>query len=239
MSKPPPKGQWWKVFAAINILSITGADKAVLSCLVEHANAKTGRCFPAQSLVAVETGCDLRVVVRSVANLLKTIYVARSRRRQTSNMYEINFDALLEAFAEYKRRGAVFREDRTKTSDHLGKGHPTKTSDQEDKNVPSPPTKTSDKWEKGNGPILNVSSAEAAPPIGDAPPLSIEKVKNMGGYLTQFAKALKEDKISRAHYEAWLDWLTIYVMVAYEGMPSICELAKRLAGEIEYRIDEP
>jgi hypothetical protein len=62
MRKPPPKGEFWRAFAAVTILPISGTDKAVLGCLVDFANSETGACWPGQNTIARATRKDIRVV---------------------------------------------------------------------------------------------------------------------------------------------------------------------------------
>ena len=117
MSKPPSKGDFWRAFAAVTILPISGTDKAVLGCLVDFANSETGACWPGQNTIARATGKDIRAVKRSIQNLIKTPYLKRRQRyrastpdfmstqlHHTSNLYEIGWDALLQAFDAYKQR---------------------------------------------------------------------------------------------------------------------------------------
>jgi hypothetical protein len=106
---PPAKGHFWRTFAAVAILKISGSQKTVLGCLVDHANPKNGLCYPSEALIAAETGLPIRTVERAVADLLLTPYLSRKRRNQSSNIYSINFDALLEAWDDYKGRGAAYR----------------------------------------------------------------------------------------------------------------------------------
>jgi hypothetical protein len=113
MSKLPSKGEFWQAFAAATILPINGSQKTVLGCLLDHANPKSGSCYPSEALIAAETGCPTRTVQRAIADLLRTPYVSRQRRTQSSNSYSINFDALLNAWADYKARGAAYRASRT------------------------------------------------------------------------------------------------------------------------------
>ena len=109
MSKPPPKGDFWRAFAAVTILPINGSQKAVLGCLIDHANPKNGLCYPREALIAAETAIPIRTVERAVADLLRTPYLSRNRRPQSSNTYNINFDALLKDWDDYKARGAAYR----------------------------------------------------------------------------------------------------------------------------------
>ena len=95
LSKPPAKGKFWRAFAAVTILPINGSQKAVLGCLIDHANPKSGLCYPSEALIAAEIARPIRTVERAVADLLLTPYLSRKRRHQSSNVYSINFDALL------------------------------------------------------------------------------------------------------------------------------------------------
>jgi hypothetical protein len=87
---PPAKGHFWRTFAAVAILKISGSQKTVLGCLVDHANPKNGRCYPSEALIAAETGLPIRTVERAVADLLLTPYLSRKRRNQSSNIYSIS-----------------------------------------------------------------------------------------------------------------------------------------------------
>ncbi len=109
MSRPPSKGDFWRAFAAVTILPINGSQKAIFGCLIDHANPKTGLCYPSEALIAAETGHPIRTVERAVAGLLLTPYLSRKQRPQSSNDYAINFDVLLKAWDAYKGRGAAYR----------------------------------------------------------------------------------------------------------------------------------
>ena len=78
MSKLPPDVEFWKAFAAVNLLprSINGTMKAVLGCLIDHANPKSGRCVPSEGRIAAMIKRPLRTVERAVAELLRTPYLS-------------------------------------------------------------------------------------------------------------------------------------------------------------------
>jgi hypothetical protein len=115
MSMPPSKGKFWQALAAVNVLPVNSPQKAVLGCLVHHANPGNGLCYPSEALIAAEIKKPLRTVERAVSGLLTTPYVSRSRRPQSSNSYVINFEALLREFAAFKARGEEYRNAREAT----------------------------------------------------------------------------------------------------------------------------
>lgn len=108
MRKPPPGLEWWSVYLAIGVLPLNGSEKAVLTCLVDHANSKSGRCVPSEGRIAAMIKRPLRTVERAVTQLGRTPYLSVKPRPQSSNSYSINFDALLKAFDAYKAQGAAY-----------------------------------------------------------------------------------------------------------------------------------
>src|SRR5262249_25672899 len=114
MTRPVPEGDMWKVFFGVGVLRLSGTDKAVLTCLIEHANSETGLCYPSETTIAAEIGRDLRAVERSIANLIRTPYLTRQRRKQTSSIYTIKFAPILKAFDDYKARQKALSTSRQK-----------------------------------------------------------------------------------------------------------------------------
>jgi hypothetical protein len=98
-------GEFWKVCIAAGLAAcVNGAQKTVLSCLLHHADKKTGLCWPAQETIAKETKVPLRTVERAIADLLKTPYLSGENRSGTSKMYVVNFDALLQVWDGFQSR---------------------------------------------------------------------------------------------------------------------------------------
>ena len=73
MGKPPSKGNFWRAFAAVTILPINGSQKAVLGCLIDHANPNNGLCYPSEALIAAEIAHSIRTVERAIADLLRKL----------------------------------------------------------------------------------------------------------------------------------------------------------------------
>jgi hypothetical protein len=102
--RPPPAKQKWKMFLAAGLLPLlSGTDKAVLVCLIDHANPRTGRCDPSETTISAETETPLRTVERSIMRLREAGYLSRRRRMRSSNAYDINWPALSAIFEIYKR----------------------------------------------------------------------------------------------------------------------------------------
>jgi len=111
---PPPEKLKWQMYATAGLLdNINGADKAVLACLIGHANTKTGRCDPSQERIAAMTRLDTRAVRRSIANLVKAGLLGLLRRGRVgrggraTNAYQVNWQRLRQAFAQYEERGKL------------------------------------------------------------------------------------------------------------------------------------
>ena len=102
--RPPPAREKWKMFLAAGLLHMSGADKSVLVCLIDHANPRTGRCDPSEATIAAETNLPKRTVERSIGRLRMVGCLARQRRWRGSNTYQIDWAALSSVFHSYKRR---------------------------------------------------------------------------------------------------------------------------------------
>ena len=127
--KPVADGDMWRVYAGICALAkLSGTDKAALAILVDYADDK-GKAWPSEFTIADRLGIHVRRVGRSIAKLIRSPYVKRTRRMRTSNVYEIDFQAILSAWADCKS-------DRTETSDQ--------EAVRSDTNVRSDCTETSD-----------------------------------------------------------------------------------------------
>lgn len=108
--KPPPAKEKWKMYLAASLLPMSGADKAVLSVLIDHANTRTGRCDPSQARIALTTNMPERTVRRSIDRLLAAGFLARLRRGRerggrASNAYQVAWPKLAAVFESYKRAG--------------------------------------------------------------------------------------------------------------------------------------
>jgi hypothetical protein len=99
---PPPNSEKWWASVAILFCRLNGAEKAILGCLVDHANIANGRCDPSESCIAWETGYPLRTVKRAISTLLRSPYLSRTRRGTSSNAYHLKWGALLLAFDSYE-----------------------------------------------------------------------------------------------------------------------------------------
>lgn len=251
MSSPPPKGTFWRAFAAITVLPVNGTQKAVLGCLVDHANPKSGLCYPSEALIAAEIGRPLRAIERAVADLLKTRYVSRKRRTCSSNLYEINFDAILNEWDAYKARGTNHRhasnvviqpvtqtvtEQPPKTE-----RRPSKVAGQPVSSGGSTPSKTAAKQEKIK--VKEEKKKRTSPHSGDGASASLYppagEVGNLGDELARFERAFKRDPSKLHDLHSWHSWLEDQgVQVAFDLSDRNAQRAKRLAEEVYYFLDE-
>lgn len=62
---------------------LSGVRKTVLRCLVDHANNKTGKCYPGQAKICEETGLSINTVKRSIW-VLKAVRVVMVERKAFS-----------------------------------------------------------------------------------------------------------------------------------------------------------
>lgn len=214
MERPPQEG-FWRIFAAITLLPISGADKAVLGCLADCANSKTGACWPSQETIARATGRDLRAVKRSIKNLEGTPYLQKTRRRRTSNMYELGWEAILAEFDAYKDRRANKAVKIANTRKSAGK-NTDKTGDKDVTSGVTNPSleevsKTSPNKQNRYKEKKKRNSLKAAPQGGDEvqvllhPPT--DEVENVGAVLAQFDRTFKRDPSSIRDLEGWHSWL--------------------------------
>lgn len=103
----PPPGKL-RMYVAAALLPLNGAEKAVLVCLIDHANTKTGRCDPSEPTIAHELDVPLRTVERAIAGL-RTAGIVNLLRRgragkggRASNAYHLNWQALLQRYQQYE-----------------------------------------------------------------------------------------------------------------------------------------
>ena len=59
---------------------LRGSRKAVLRCLVDHANNKTNNCYPGQDRISGITGHSIKTVIRSIW-VIKTVGIIRVERK--------------------------------------------------------------------------------------------------------------------------------------------------------------
>jgi Helix-turn-helix domain len=257
MRKPPPKGEFWRAFAAVTILPISGTDKAVLGCLVDFANSETGACWPGQNTIARATGKDIRAVKRSIQNLIKTPYLKRTQRyrasnpsdlmstqrHHTSNLYEIGWDALLQAFDAYKqRRSRNARNGYAVTPVTGERGGDKNVTLGGDKNVTAGVTKTSPNKEEVDKEKEKRNTLKASPLRGDAesdaslvPPAG--EVNNVGGMLARFERKFKQNPNSIPDLEEWQNWLKQLHEEGDFDDPN-AQRAGRLADDVDYYLDD-
>lgn len=211
MSRPPSKGDFWRAFAAVTILPINGSQKAIFGCLIDHANPKTGLCYPSEALIAAETGHPIRTVERAVAGLLLTPYLSRKQRPQSSNDYAINFDVLLKAWDAYKGRGAAYRASKAGDQETV-----TETVTDRSRKAKSSPSKV---------------AASLLGPAGE--------VKNVGGVLARFERTFERDPSSIPDLSGWLSWLEDEALYVESDMSDRnAQRARRLAHDVRYYLDE-
>src|ERR1700733_10301995 len=75
---------------------MTGIDKAVLSCLADHADKETGECFPSYGYIADETWFSRKSIERSIAVLafLKLITIKTKSVGGKPTNYTVHLEAI-------------------------------------------------------------------------------------------------------------------------------------------------
>lgn len=118
---PPPRKSKWLMYAATCFLPlpIEGSDKAVLACLISHANVRDGRNDPGQDTIAEETGLSERTVKRCIKRLLKSPYLKRDRRARASSAYHVQWSALEAEWTAFQTRSRE-RSERRKRANASG-----------------------------------------------------------------------------------------------------------------------
>lgn len=244
------EGKFWQVCMGICFLPITGNDKAVLACLVEHGNKKTGRCFPSVKTIARKLSLDERTVKRSLANLRLTPYVKSQRRMRSSNLYSIQWDAIRGEFDAYKARNAKQPLEKievrsTTTSKSLEtKGGCQKRPLKGGKNVPSGVTGTSPNQEKLIRRRTNRSSVTAAPVPGAADDASlfmpdIRTIENLGGIVARIERDWRKKKIPREQLRPAVEYLSeIFDYTNSDNFDPVGQQAIRVAGDIQCDLEE-
>lgn len=207
-------------YAAVTILHLNDSQKAILGCLLDHVNKTTGLCYPSEELMARETGRSIRTVERAVAGLLLTPYLSRQRRRQSSSSYRINYNALLQAWDDYKARGAAHRA-------------PSKAADQPVKSGGSIPSKVAGKQKQIKGKQKR-KPRKASPQRGDddsSLSLPTGEVRNVGGLLARFERWFSTNPNSIPNLRGWQDWLEQLHDQGDMNDPN-AQRAGRLAGDV-------
>jgi hypothetical protein len=109
----PPPGPKWKALQGMMGLGLKGADIRVLWVLIEHANTKTGLCYPAQERIAALLANPERTVRRAISSLSKggliRVLIRRTKRGAISNAYIINWRPLFDAFDAMQKVAATYR----------------------------------------------------------------------------------------------------------------------------------
>lgn len=110
--RPPPlpanpaPGAKWKAKQALAFLNLNGPDHDVALCLLEHANNKTGLCYPSEERISAWTARTLRTVRRSVKPIslagIAKVGRRKNRRGTVSNHYWINGPLLFAAYEKQK-----------------------------------------------------------------------------------------------------------------------------------------
>ena len=129
---PPADVEMWRMFRAIGVLRLNGSQKAVLTCLLDHANPRTGRCDPSQERIATLLGLHIRTVEKAIAALLRTPYLRRERRGQSSNAYRIQWEAVIRADRQYREQWQYRTNGRIRTEQPFG-SVPNKRADEKEK----------------------------------------------------------------------------------------------------------
>jgi hypothetical protein len=96
--EPPTSAKWRALLGVLFMPRWSGAAKAVMGCLISHANPTTGRCDPGHARIAKMLELPVRTVERTMRFLRTTRYVWWERRGDCSNAYHIDWDALDDAF---------------------------------------------------------------------------------------------------------------------------------------------
>ena len=107
----PPPGPKWKAVLGLNRLQhLNGAEHAVMACLIDRANPRTGLCFPSEAYIAGWINRPERTVRRAIS-VLKRMRLARIiRRGPSSNRYVINWLPLFVAYRELEEFQAARRD---------------------------------------------------------------------------------------------------------------------------------
>ena len=71
-------------------LLIKGWSKAVLMCLADHYNEKSGRCDPSISTICREIGCEEKTARKALANLAALGALSRTRRPARADLFALN-----------------------------------------------------------------------------------------------------------------------------------------------------
>jgi hypothetical protein len=103
----PPPGPKWQALTGLGRLNLNGAQHAVMLCLVDRANQRTGLCYPSEEFISGWTGRQLRVVERAIETLKdRGLLIVKKRfnakTRTVSNRYYIAWPLLFTAFIEIK-----------------------------------------------------------------------------------------------------------------------------------------
>jgi hypothetical protein len=115
-------------------MNLNGPDHDVMLCLIEHANSKSGVCFPSEELIAAWTNRPLRTIERSIKSISdqKLVRIVRRKNKSgtVSNRYFINWQPLFAAYAAQKVAGPhpskVAGRYPSKVADKPMKGEPRK-----------------------------------------------------------------------------------------------------------------
>lgn len=205
-SPPPAAQEWWRIYLAVSILPLNGNTKSVLASLVDRANPTTGRCDPSEATLADDLGVSRRTVERAISDLLKTPFLARHRRYQSSNAYQIGWAALEQAYEIYKTRGRERIENRqncriTDDASDAETRQPCRIST--DRTGGSVPTELADqnkKLKSKENIKHEVPSARAAAPDGAAPTSGDMPPDHQAGNLACQCKICRRDMAEFTDY---------------------------------------
>ena len=114
----PPPGPKWQAKEGLQRLRLNGTSSAIMWLLIDHANSKTGLCYPSQPRLAAILDVPLRTVENNISSLSKgglvRIVYRMDERGATSNLYLINWPLL---FAAYRKMQTVKRHANAKLVD--------------------------------------------------------------------------------------------------------------------------
>ena len=104
----PPPGPKWQAKAGVHLLRLNGAESAILFCMIDHANGKTGLCYPSQPTLARVLNIPESTVRKAIASLnARGLVESLERfdaRGRTSNAYLIAWAPLFAAYSAYVTR---------------------------------------------------------------------------------------------------------------------------------------
>jgi hypothetical protein len=98
---PDPGGKMAALFV-VGLMRISSSAKAVATALIWHANSKNGRCDPGIGRLGHETNLCRTAVIKALKQLRREGILVRTRRKNASNAYQLNWRGLINAFVHFE-----------------------------------------------------------------------------------------------------------------------------------------